>query len=165
MAETNRITDKLVAAGAWRLLSDLNANMQRWTEALADLEIALQHQADSRPLRPRRALLPEPGGDSRKSLDETESFVREAAHFPELLVHLGLALRHARETERAETDIAAALQPLPSNVSPDKLLAVTSPRWQDPLAQSLRGGNQASRNLRVDGGISRDDRRDHTSAG
>ena len=66
MAEANRITVKLVAAEAWRLLSDLNANMQRRTEALPDLEIALQHQPDSRPLRLRRTLLPEQCGDSQE---------------------------------------------------------------------------------------------------
>ena len=54
-----------VAAEAWRLLSEINANSQRWDEALSDLEIALQHQPDSRPLRLRRALLPEQSGDSQ----------------------------------------------------------------------------------------------------
>jgi Flp pilus assembly protein TadD len=132
MAEANRITDKLVAAEAWRLLSDLNANMQRRSEALPGLEIALQHQPDSRPLRLRRKLLPEQSGDSRESLAELEVFVREAVDSPGLLVHLGRALRHAGETERAETNIAAALQRSPSNVSPHKLLAVTSPRLARP---------------------------------
>lgn len=105
MTEADRITDKLVAAGAWRLLSDLNANMQRRDEGFADRQIALQHQPDSRPLRRRRALLPEQNGESQESLAEPEVLAREAADSPGLLVHHGRALRHARETERAETTL------------------------------------------------------------
>ena len=39
---------------------------------------------------------------------------------------------------------------LPGNVSPHKLLAAIAPRLARPVAQSLRGRTQTSRNLPVD---------------
>jgi len=89
MAEADRITDKLVAAAAGRLLSDLNANMQRRTEALSDLEIALQHRTDSPDCGSEARCSQEQGGMFQVSLAELEVFVREAADSPRLLVHRG----------------------------------------------------------------------------
>ncbi|HET9474984.1 MAG TPA: tetratricopeptide repeat protein, partial [Steroidobacteraceae bacterium] len=57
LAAARQLSDKHVAAEAWRLLSEINANSQRWEEALEDLEIALQHAPDSRPMRLARARL------------------------------------------------------------------------------------------------------------
>src|SRR5262245_39794843 len=67
-----QITDKRAAAEAWRLLSAANANMQRWDEALADLQIALQHDPKSRPLRLARAQLLGQQGADAAALSELE---------------------------------------------------------------------------------------------
>ena len=71
VAAVGELADKHVAAEAWRLLAELNANMQRWGEAFSDLEIALQHDPESFPLRLRRALLREQRGDAPGALADS----------------------------------------------------------------------------------------------
>src|SRR6476646_2761841 len=92
-AEVRKIVDRSVAAQAWRVLSGTNANMQRWNAALEALEIALQHDPGSRPIRLERAVLLERCGQDRESLAELEQLESEAADSPQLLVQLGRALQ------------------------------------------------------------------------
>jgi uncharacterized protein HemY len=77
VAAVGELADKHVAAEAWRLLAELNANMQRWGEASSDLEIALQHDPESVPLRLWRALLREQSGDAAGALAELGVLARE----------------------------------------------------------------------------------------
>ncbi len=132
LAEVRQITDKHVAAEAWRLLSEINANLQRWEVALSDLEIALQHEPGSRALRLRHALLNEQRGNSRGALAELEALEREAAHpsdnSPELLVHLGRALQYTGDIERAEAKVGEALRRWPTDAALHRLFAEL--RWQ-----------------------------------
>ena len=128
LAAARDLTDKHVAAEAWRLLSEVNANTQRWDEAFADLEIALQHQPESLPLRLRRAMLHEQRGDAAGALAELEVLARENPDSPELLVHLGRALQYAGESARAETRVTDALQRWPADAALHRLLVEL--RWQ-----------------------------------
>jgi predicted Zn-dependent protease len=145
LAEARTITDNHVAAEAWRLLSEINANLQRWEVALSDLEIALQHQPGSRLLRLRHALLREQRGDSRGALAELEALEREGADSPELLGHLGRALQYAGETERAELKVGEALRRWPTDASLHRLFAEL--RWQrgagDAATQALERAIEA----------------------
>jgi len=50
LAEARNLADNHVVAGAWRLLSEVNANMQRRVEARYGPEIALQHDPETFPL-------------------------------------------------------------------------------------------------------------------
>ena len=50
LAEARNLADNHVAARAWRLLSEVNANMQRRVEARQGPEIALQHDPETFPL-------------------------------------------------------------------------------------------------------------------
>jgi hypothetical protein len=52
-------SDKVVAAEAWRLQTEVNANLQRWAAAEKSPGIALQLRPDSTELRLRHALLRE----------------------------------------------------------------------------------------------------------
>lgn len=121
-------SDKYVAAEAWRLLAELNANLQRWDLALSDLEIALQQTPGARHLRLRRALLREQQGDAPAALAELESLARESADSPQLLVHLARALEHAERSIEAEQTIEAALQRWPVEAGLHRALAAL--RWQ-----------------------------------
>jgi tetratricopeptide (TPR) repeat protein len=47
MAEARAITDRDVAIAAWRYLGEVNANMQRWDEAISAIENALRLAPDS----------------------------------------------------------------------------------------------------------------------
>jgi tetratricopeptide (TPR) repeat protein len=137
MAEAAAIADNDVAAEAWRLLSEVNANLQRWAEALSDIEIALQHQPNSGTLRLRRALLLEQSGDAPAALAEFEALERAAAQSPqgparELLVHLGRALQFAGDTRAAELKFEAALRRWPTDPALHRLLAEL--RWQHGAA-------------------------------
>jgi len=105
LAVARDLTDKHVTAEVWRLLSAVNANMQRWDEALADLEIALQHDPESVPPRLRRALLREQRGDALGALAALEVLASKHPDSPELLVQPGRALQYAGESGRAETGI------------------------------------------------------------
>lgn len=138
-AAARSIADNHVAAEAWRLLSEINANTQRWAAAREALEIALQHRPDSRDLRLRRALLNEQQGLNQESLQELEALARDAVDSPQLLAQLGGALRFAgRETE-ALSALENGIGRWPTDARLHKLLADTY--WQ-------RGdGEQCTREL------------------
>ena len=59
------IMDKVIAAEAWRVVSQVNANMQRFVAAVSSLDIAMQHDPGSRILQLERALLLERSGRAR----------------------------------------------------------------------------------------------------
>src|SRR5215471_16533987 len=88
VAAANSIADRDVAIDAWRLLSAMNANLQRWTDAISAIENALKRDPNSHPLRLTRALLFEQRGDTQTALAELEALAREAPQSPQLLVHL-----------------------------------------------------------------------------
>jgi tetratricopeptide (TPR) repeat protein len=138
-AAARSIADNHVAAEAWRLLSEINANTQRWAAAREALEIALQHRPDSRDLRLRRAQLIEQQGLNAESLQELEALAREALDSPQLLGDLARALRFAgRETE-ALSALENGIGRWPADARLHKLLADTC--WQ-------RGdGEQCTREL------------------
>lgn len=106
----------------------MNANMQRWQAAREALEIALQHDPGSRPLRLERAVLLERCGQDRESLAELEQLQSEAADSPQLLVLLGRALQYAGRGAEAEQKIALGLERWPVDISLHTLLAQL--RWQ-----------------------------------
>ena len=128
MAEARAITDNIVAAEAWRLLSAANAQLQRWDEALAAIDTALQHAPAARRLRLTRALLLEQQGNDRAALAELESLAREAADSPELLEHLASQLTSAGRSNEAEALLVRALQLWPANAPLHIQLARL--RWQ-----------------------------------
>lgn len=128
LIEAGRIADKHVAAEAWRLLSETNANMQRWDAALADLDIALQHDPGSRALRQARArLLVEQGQDSA-ALGELELLVREARDSPQLLAMFAAQLAFAGRLDEADEVLISGLETWPGNAELHKQLARL--RWQ-----------------------------------
>ncbi len=128
LAEARALTDNHVAAEAWRLLSEINANLQRWDEAASDLEIALQHAPGSFPLRLRHALLREQRGDAAGALAEFEALERDTPPSPELLGHVSRALQFAGDLERAERRIVDGLRRWPTDVALHRLLVEL--RWQ-----------------------------------
>ena len=95
------IADRNVAVQAWRFLSELNANLQRWDQAVSDIENALQHEPNSRPLRFTRAVLFGQQGNDRAALAELEALAREAVDSPQLLVHLATQLTSAGRADEA----------------------------------------------------------------
>ncbi len=115
MAEARLITDRDVAIQAWRFLSEVNANTQRWAEAFSAIENALVHAPDSRDLRLRRAQLLEQQGNDRAALAELESLARAAEDSPQLLVHLAAQLRAAGRSDEAEAILMRALQRWPAD--------------------------------------------------
>jgi tetratricopeptide (TPR) repeat protein len=121
-------SDKYVAAEAWRLLSEVNANLQRWEVALSDLEIALQQTPRARPLRLRRALLLEQKGDSLAALAELQLLANEDTDSPQLLVHLARGLDYAGRSNEAEQTIESALRRWPAD--PGLHRALAGLRWQ-----------------------------------
>jgi tetratricopeptide (TPR) repeat protein len=123
MAEAGRITDRGVAIDAWRFLSEINANTQRWAEAISAIENALLHAPDSRELRLTRALLLEQQGNDRAALAELESLARAAEDSPQLLVHLATQLRSAGRIEEAEALLLRALQRWPADAALHSQLA------------------------------------------
>ena len=128
MAAARRIRDKPVAAEAWHSLSQINANMQRWDEALSDMEIALQHDPDSRPLRLARARLLAQQGADAAALAEFESLAREARDSPQLLAHLAAQLAIAGRHDEADELLVAGLTTWPADAELHKQLARL--RWQ-----------------------------------
>jgi len=128
VAAANSIADRDVAISAWRLLSEMNANMQRWTEAISAIENALQRDPNSHPLRLNRALLLEQAGDVDQALSELESLAREAPHSPQLLVHLAALLGSAGRMDDAEALLANSLQRWPAHAALHTQLARL--RWQ-----------------------------------
>jgi predicted Zn-dependent protease len=128
VAEAHRIEDKLVAIDAWRALSDFNANMQRWDDALSCLSYALKFDPGSRVLRLRRSQLLERLGRDTAALAELEDLAREARDSPSLLAHLATQLSFAGRIDEAEAALAAGLVSWPANAELQKQLARL--RWQ-----------------------------------
>ncbi len=128
VAAANSIADRDVAISAWRLLSEMNANLQRWTEAISAIENALRRDPNSHPLRVSRALLLEQAGRTDESLSELESLAREAPHSPQLLVHLAALQSFAGRMDEAETLLVNALQRWPAHAALHTQLARL--RWQ-----------------------------------
>jgi tetratricopeptide (TPR) repeat protein len=128
VAEAHRIADKLVAIDAWRALSDFNANMQRWEEALNCLSYALKFDPGSRVLRLRRAQLLEQQGLDTAALAELEDLARDARDSPSLLVHLATQLAFAGRIDEAEAALAGGLVSWPASAELHKQLARL--RWQ-----------------------------------
>jgi len=125
-----------MACEAWRLLSRLNANTQRFEAARSAIEIALQHQPDSQAVRLERALVMEQQGQHAESLAEFEALARSGADSPpQLLVHLARALRFAGRAGEAEQQLEAALQRWPTDPGIHGQLAQL--RWH-------RGAGEAS---------------------
>jgi tetratricopeptide (TPR) repeat protein len=108
-AAAHAISDRTVAIDAWRLLSELNANLQRWTDAISHIESALRHDPTSRPLRFTRALLLAQQGTDRSALAELEALAREAEDSPRLLVHLASQLTSAGRDEEARQALVRGL--------------------------------------------------------
>jgi tetratricopeptide (TPR) repeat protein len=107
------IADSDVAINAWRLLSELNANLQRWEHALSDIENALRLDPDSRSLRFARAVLFGQGGNDRAALAELEALAREAEDSPRLLVHLATQLASAGRAQEAQQALLRGLERWP----------------------------------------------------
>src|SRR5689334_3026655 len=128
MAAAGAIADSDVAIEAWRFLSEVNANMQRWDEAVSAIEKALHHRPDSRALRLARALLLEQRGDDARALAELESLARDAADSPRLLVHLAAQLTSAGRSAEAEAVLSRALARWPADAALHAQLARL--RWQ-----------------------------------
>ena len=124
VAEAHRIADKLVAIDAWRALSDFNANMQRWEEALNCLSYALKLDPGSRVLRLRRAQLLEQQGMDAAALAELEALAREKRDSPLLLVHLATQLAFAGRAGEAEEVVATGLGSWPASAELHKQLAL-----------------------------------------
>jgi tetratricopeptide (TPR) repeat protein len=95
------IVDKAIAAEAWRVVSQAKANMQRFVAAVSAIDLALQHQPESRPLRLERAVLLERGGLADQSLAALEALARETVDSPGLLVHLARGLSFAGRGDEA----------------------------------------------------------------
>lgn len=128
LIEARHIEDKHVAAEAWRLLSDINANMQRWDDALADLETALQHDPRSLPLRLAKAqLLVQQGADSA-ALAELELLVHEARDSPRFMALFASQLAFAGRLDEADDVLIAGLATWPCDAELHRQLARL--RWQ-----------------------------------
>ncbi len=117
MTEARGIADSDVATEAWRFLSGVNANLQRWDEAISAIENALQYRPGSRPFRLARAMLLEQRGDDREALAELESLAREAPDSPQLLVHLAAQLTSAGRGDEAEVLLTQALGRWPADAA------------------------------------------------
>lgn len=128
VAEAGALADRADAAEAWRSLAEINANLQRWDEARADIENALRHQPLSRPMRLSRALLAEQQGEYGASLAELESLAAETCDTARLQLHLGRALHFAGRTAEAEAALEAGLRHWPTDVALHVQLARL--RWQ-----------------------------------
>ena len=133
VAAAETITDKSIAAHAWRLLSESNANLQRFDLALSCIETALQHDPESLALRVQRALLLDSQGASAASLTEFETLALQNPDVPQLLVHLARALAFADRAAEAETRLEAALDRWP--VDPALHSQLAQLRWQRGAAQ------------------------------
>jgi tetratricopeptide (TPR) repeat protein len=128
MTEAHKVTERHVAVEAWRLLAEINANTQRWDEALSAIENALRLAPSTRDLRFTRARLLEQRGDDRAALAEYEMLAREAADPPQLLVHLAAQLASAGRADEADVVLAQALRRWPADAALHAELARL--RWQ-----------------------------------
>ena len=128
MAATRELKDKHVAAAAWRRLSEINANLQRWDEAVSDIENALKNDPNSRQSRLVRALLLEQQGNDVAALAALESLAHESPGPPQLLVHLAAQLTSAGRADEAESMLVHALERSPADAALHRQLARL--RWQ-----------------------------------
>jgi tetratricopeptide (TPR) repeat protein len=128
MARIREIADKDVAIEAWRRLSAVNANLQRWSEAFSAIENALLLAPGSRQLRLDRASLFAQHGDDAVALAEFESLARESSDSPGLFVHLATLLAAAGRVDEAEAQLLRALELWPVDAPVHAQLARL--RWQ-----------------------------------
>jgi tetratricopeptide (TPR) repeat protein len=133
-ASATELVDKAMACEAWRLLSRVNANTQRFDEARSAIEIALQHQPDSRIARLERAVVMDQQGQYTESLAELEALARVAIDSPQLLVHLARALQFAGRAGEAEEQLEAALRRWP--VEMPLHVQLVQLRWQRGAADT-----------------------------
>lgn len=128
VAAASEITDSHVAIQAWRAIAEVNANTQRWDEAVSAIENALRLAPDSRALRLSRAALLGQRGDDREALAELESLARAATDSPQLLVQLAAQLTSAGRVDEAEAALAGGLERWPADGALNTQLARL--RWQ-----------------------------------
>ena len=152
MAEARLITDRDVAIQAWRFLSEVNANTQRWAAAFSAIENALLYAPDSRDLKLTRALLLEQQGNDRAALAELETLAGEAEDSPQLLVHLAAQLCAAGRVEEAVAMLLRGLQRWPADAALHSQLARAL--WQrgdglDAMRQILAAIEQQPRELHL----------------
>jgi tetratricopeptide (TPR) repeat protein len=117
------IVDKAIAAEAWRVVSQVKANMQRFVAAVSAIDLALQHQPDSRVLHLERALLLERSGFADQALAAFESLVHESVDSPGLLVHLARNLQFAGRDEEARERLEHGLTLWPADAALHEQLA------------------------------------------
>jgi tetratricopeptide (TPR) repeat protein len=152
VAAAKKLADKAVARDAWRLLSEMNANLQRWDEAVSHIENALQNDPDSRQLRLARAFLLEQQGNDPTALTEFELLARASADPPQLLVHLAAQLTSAGRMDEAESILVQALLRSPADAALHRQLALL--RWQrgaglDALRELLGAIERQPRELQL----------------
>jgi tetratricopeptide (TPR) repeat protein len=121
------LRDPDMAREAWRVISAANANLQRFDAALDALDLALRLSPGSAPLALERALLLERAGRAAESRATLEALVAAGHDSPELLGHLGRALRFEGRHAEAEQRVSAALDRWPEDVGLHRLLAEL--RW------------------------------------
>jgi tetratricopeptide (TPR) repeat protein len=129
------IMDKAVAIEAWRAISRLNANLQRWDVARVTLKSALQNAPESRELRLESALLEEQAGEHAAALAKLEELAHAGIDTPQLALHLARGLQFATRDEEAEALLLAGLARWPVDIPLHQQLAQL--RWR-------RGADQAA---------------------
>jgi tetratricopeptide (TPR) repeat protein len=129
-----QIGDKAVAAEAWRAISRLNANLQRWDAARVTLENARQNAPESREIRLESALLDEQTGDHAGALAKLEDLALGGIDSPQLLVHLARGLQFAGREQEAETRLLAGLARWPVDIPVHQQLAQL--RWRGGADQA-----------------------------
>jgi tetratricopeptide (TPR) repeat protein len=122
-ASARALEDRTVAAQAWRVLSEIYANSQRWPEAREAIDVALQHEPQSRELRQRRALLLEQQGRNDEALRELSSLAAEALDTPQLLVQFCRALQFAGRDDESIALLERGTERWPADARVQKLLA------------------------------------------
>lgn len=127
-AVASAIADNAMAAEAWLLLSRINANLQRWSDADYAMRNALLRQPGSRPLALESALLLEQRGEHAAALAALETLAAGGIDSPELLGHLARALQFARRESDAERHLAEGLRRWPVDIALHRQLVQL--RWQ-----------------------------------
>ena len=122
------LLDKTIASEAWRHVSRVNANTQRWNEARSAIEIALQHRPDAAEIRLERAILLGQMGLDAESLAELTALAREYPDSPQLLGHWCRALQFAGRASEAEAHVEAGVRRWPTHVPLHVLLVEL--RWE-----------------------------------
>jgi hypothetical protein len=89
MPAVDSLRDKAVAAMAWRLLSEINANLQRRNEDQSATEIALQHRFMGRSMRLLEAIFGNQTMTAWQPLEELATLARENRDSVELLARVG----------------------------------------------------------------------------